>query len=181
MPATRVTIASNANQAQKTVLLIPMTASTDPTAFSSYQSLVLKTAQTKLRLKKANRVFVAGGHELKSQRDWENAIKPDITLLVSAGEDYVGARDRSIDFSQAELIYEINHQCDIVRLNERAEVDSLSLTQLETTARTLPGIIHAVAQPDLHPGTKFPMGVVFVSKGWIHPPLIGMCSIVREF
>jgi RNA-splicing ligase RtcB len=40
-------------------------------------------------------------------------------------------------------------------------------------AHTLPGLIHAVAQPDLHLGTKFPIGAVFVSKGWIHPPLIG--------
>lgn len=33
--------------------------------------------------------------------------------------------------------------------------------------------MHAVGQPDLHPGTKFPIGAVFVSKGWVHPPLIG--------
>ena len=47
------------------------------------------------------------------------------------------------------------------------------MTQLTTTAHTLPGIIHAVGQPDLHPGTKFPIGAVFASKKWIHPPLIG--------
>jgi RNA-splicing ligase RtcB len=47
------------------------------------------------------------------------------------------------------------------------------LTQLETTAHTLPGIVHAIGQPDLHPGTKFPIGAVFASKKWIHPPLVG--------
>lgn len=33
--------------------------------------------------------------------------------------------------------------------------------------------MHAVGQPDLHPGTKFLIGAVFVSRKWIHPPLIG--------
>jgi RNA-splicing ligase RtcB len=44
---------------------------------------------------------------------------------------------------------------------------------LSTTAHTLPGIVYAVGQPDLHPGTKFPIGAVIASKKWIHPPLIG--------
>jgi RNA-splicing ligase RtcB len=33
--------------------------------------------------------------------------------------------------------------------------------------------VYGVGQPDLHPGTKYPIGAVFVSKGWVHPPLIG--------
>lgn len=44
---------------------------------------------------------------------------------------------------------------------------------MTTTARSLPGMVLAVGQPDLHPGTKYPIGSVFVSKDWIHPPLIG--------
>lgn len=58
-------------------------------------------------------------------------------------------------------------------LASRADIDTLSVTQLEATAHTLSGIVHAVGQPDLHPGTKFPIGSVFASQGWIHPPLIG--------
>jgi RNA-splicing ligase RtcB len=58
-------------------------------------------------------------------------------------------------------------------LTSNAPVESLSLTQLSTTAHTLPGIVYAVGQPDLHPGTKFPIGAVIASKKWIHPPLIG--------
>jgi RNA-splicing ligase RtcB len=58
-------------------------------------------------------------------------------------------------------------------LANKAPVESLSVTQLTTTAHTLPGIVHAVGQPDLHPGTKFPIGSVFTSEKWIHPPLIG--------
>jgi RNA-splicing ligase RtcB len=48
-------------------------------------------------------------------------------------------------------------------LASRAPVESLSITQLTTTAHTLPGIVHAVGQPDLHLGTKFPIGSVFAT------------------
>lgn len=54
-----------------------------------------------------------------------------------------------------------------------APVEDLALIQLKTTAHTLPGIVHAVGQPDLCPGTKYPVGAVFASRKWIHPPLIG--------
>lgn len=63
--------------------------------------------------------------------------------------------------------------CTVSVLAEKPPIDQLSIIQLETTAHTLPGLIHAVVRPDLHPGTKFPIGAVFVSKGWIHPSLIG--------
>jgi len=68
---------------------------------------------------------------------------------------------------------EANAACTIVNLALRAPVDPTALQQLETTARTLPGLIHGVGQPDLHPGNKFPIGAVFDSTSWIHPPLIG--------
>ena len=58
-------------------------------------------------------------------------------------------------------------------LAQNTLADSLSITQLQTTARTLPGMVHATAQPDLHPGTRIPIGAVFVSRDWIHLPLIG--------
>ncbi|MCJ1364633.1 hypothetical protein MMC16_003747 [Acarospora aff. strigata] len=183
MPAIRITVALNSKQSQKAPLLLPSSANVDPTASDSYRALVLKTAQSKLRSKKASRIYVAGtGQELLEGRDWRDALKNDVVLLVSAGEEYVGLRkaeDGGVkgdgtplnDDSQPDA--RPNSDCSISILAQTAPVDPLSVTQLETTARTLPGIIHAVAQPDLHPGTKFPIGAVFVSKGWIHPPLIG--------
>lgn len=66
-----------------------------------------------------------------------------------------------------------NATCPVEILASKAPIESLSVTQLTTTAHTLPGIVHAVGQPDLHPGTKFPIGAVFASRKWIHPPLIG--------
>lgn len=175
MPATRVTIASNSKQSQKAPLLISASTSFEPRDSPSCCSLVIKTAQSKLRLKKASRVFVHGGRELTQEEDWKEVLKDDVVLLVSAGEEYIGARtDNSLPNTAAgQDNADVNPNCPVEVLAESAFVDSLSITQLETTARTLPGIIHAVGQPDLHPGTKFPIGSVFVSKGWIHPPLIG--------
>ena len=173
MPATRLTVLSNSNQSQKIPLLIPHSASLDPNSSPSCYSLVIKAAQSKLRLKKAHRIFVQGGQELTAQDDWERVLKDDVVLLVSTGEEYIGLRTED-HFSNKQHGYaEANPDCSIEVLAADAFVDSLSITQLETAARTLPGIVHAVAQPDLHPGTKFPIGAVFVSQGWIHPPIVG--------
>ena len=176
MPATRITVALNSNQSQKAPLLIPSSSSFDPNSKSSCRSLVIKTSQSKLRLKKVSRVFVAKtGQELDSEEDWRRALKDDVVLLVSAGEDYVGAKKEAAAENNLANIQtlSLNPSPKINNLANKAFIDHLSVTQLETTARTLPGIIQAVAQPDLHPGTKFPIGAVFVSEGWIHPPLIG--------
>ncbi|CAD6569832.1 MAG: hypothetical protein ASARMPREDX12_003088 [Alectoria sarmentosa] len=131
---------------------------------------------SKLRLKKARRIFVHG-KELISQKDWVQILKDDVILLVSIGEEYVGSRkdDHQSNGGQGgqHAHADANPECTIDILAEVAFLDSLSITQLETTARILPGMVHAVAQPDLHPGNKFPIGAVFVSQGWIHPPLIG--------
>ncbi|KAJ9668558.1 hypothetical protein H2201_001200 [Coniosporium apollinis] len=167
----RITISNNAKQSQKAVLILPL-ASLDPAAPDSYRALVLKGAQNKLQIKKASRIFVGGtGQELCTEDEWKSVLRDDVTLLVSKGEEYVGLRKEVAQGGSDDGIP--NPDCTINILAHAASVDSLSVTQVETTARTLPGLIHAVGQPDLHPGTKFPIGAVFVSKGWIHPPLIG--------
>ena len=47
-----------------------------------------------------------------------------------------------------------------------------AIPQLRRTAE-LPGMEYVAAMPDLHPGTGSPGGVAFVSRGLIHPKLIG--------
>lgn len=129
---------------------------------------MLKTAQSKLRIKKPSRVFLGGtGQELLTEEDWKSNIKDDVVLLISAGEEYVGLKRESKHHQEA------NPDCPVELLASRAPMEMLSVTQLKNTARDLPGMVHAVGQPDLHPGTKFPIGAVFVSRGHIHPPLIG--------
>jgi hypothetical protein len=96
MPAIRVTVASNAKQSQKAPVIIPASASADPKAASSIRALVFKTAQLKLRLKKPTRVFAGRtGQELLTEDDWKLNVKDDVVLLISAGEEYVGARKAS--------------------------------------------------------------------------------------
>jgi hypothetical protein len=96
MPATRITIALNAKQSQRAPLLIPASASPDPSNASSVRALVVKTAQSKLRLKKPTRIFVGGtGHELLSEDDWKSNIRDDVVLLLSAGEEFVGVKRES--------------------------------------------------------------------------------------
>jgi hypothetical protein len=96
MPAIRVTVASNANQSQKAPVVIPASASANLAAASSIRALVFRTAQSKLRLKKPTRVFVGRtGQELLTEDDWKPNVKDDTVLLISAGEEYVGARKES--------------------------------------------------------------------------------------
>ncbi|MCJ1407064.1 hypothetical protein MMC19_001134 [Ptychographa xylographoides] len=176
MPSIRVTIALNSKQSQKSPLLIPDSVLPDPTRSNSRKALVIKAAQSKLRLKKASRIFVARtGQELLDEHDWKNSVRDDVVLLVSAGENYVGVKKEmpESDGGSTAGLEALTLGNPVYILGNKAYIDPLSIAQLETTARTLPGIIHAVAQPDLHPGTKFPIGAVYVSKGWIHPPLIG--------
>ena len=91
--ATRVTIANNAQQSQKAPLLISASASVDPAAANSMQSLVFKTAQAKLKLKKPSRVFVKQtGQELIADSNWTHNVKNDTVLLVSVGEEYIGVK-----------------------------------------------------------------------------------------
>jgi hypothetical protein len=93
MPPLRVTISLNTNQTIKTPLLLPADASPDPNAAKSCWSLVVKAAQSKLRLKKVQRIFVARtGDELTTEEDWTRVLRNDVVLLVSAGEEYVGLK-----------------------------------------------------------------------------------------
>lgn len=64
-----------------------------------------------------------------------------------------------------------NPDCPV--LGTCAPVNDIALTQLKTTAHCLAGIVHAAGQPYLCPGNKYPVGAVFASRGWVHPPLIG--------
>ncbi|KAF2639823.1 hypothetical protein P280DRAFT_50100 [Massarina eburnea CBS 473.64] len=162
MPAMRVTIASNANQSIRAPLVIPAKNTSDP------RNLIFHAAKSKLRLKKPIRIFLGGaGHELAFEADWKLHLRNDVTLLISAGEEYVGVREVHGENDDT------HPECPMYILADKAYVDSLSRVQLENAARTLPGIVHAAGQPDLHPGTKFPIGAAFASYKWIHPLLIG--------
>jgi hypothetical protein len=116
MPATRITVALNANQSQKAPLLVPASASPDPVQSGSIRALVFKTAQSKLRLKKPSRIYLGGtGHELLNEEDWKHNIKNDAVFLVSAGEEFVGVKRESSVHGKFILsilsTFALNHSC----------------------------------------------------------------------
>ncbi|EOD43680.1 putative release factor h-coupled family protein [Neofusicoccum parvum UCRNP2] len=173
MPATRLTIALNSNRSTKTILVVPDASPAAPDAATSIRAQVLRTASTKLRLKlkkgASARTFAARtGAELLSADDWTRACRPDAVLLVSAGEDFVGKKEE-----EEETDAPSSPNASIANLAAAAYVDPAALAQLRATAALLPGVVHAAGQPDLHPGSRFPVGAVFVAAGWVHPPLIG--------
>lgn len=165
MPSTCWTIALNANRNTRSVVVIRDS--------EDLEQAIIKAANSKLRLpKKAQlRVFVeTTGQELLNAQSWSDILSSashpaNNMLLISAGEDFVGTVSQSKTHQNTEV--------PVVNLAEASYIEDAALRQLRITAETLPGIIHAVGQPDLHPGNKYPIGAVFVSHGWVHPPLIG--------
>ena len=151
MALLRLTIISNSKQTQKATLLLPP---------NSQRNAILKAAKDKLRLKKPTRIFLPGGDELTTDTF---EIRDGSEFLVSCGEEYIGLRKTSSV---------PNHNCVVRVIAKSSYIDPISSTQLHSTA-TLPGMVQAVGMPDLHPGTKSPVGAAFVSRGFIHPPLIG--------
>ena len=183
MPSIRVTVSLNTNRTIRAPLLVPTPDFSSTSAYSrTLQGAVFQCAQTKLRLKKPTKIYAHGGKVLVSEQDWHDVLHNDAILLVSAGEEYIGKVDEanlsllaSEDFeASSEDIQRLTYkEPTIHNLASSSFVDLSAIKQLQVTAQTLPGIVYAVAQPDLHPGTKFPIGAVFVSQGWVHPPLIG--------
>ncbi|KAF8249986.1 hypothetical protein K440DRAFT_581684, partial [Wilcoxina mikolae CBS 423.85] len=161
MPIHRLTLARNSNRNTRTILLLNTTTTTNPLA------TILTTARTKLRarIKTARLFLLPTGHELDVTDNPSLlsalASTPDATLLISEGEDFVGV---------ASPIPTVGGV--VKNLAKNTYTDPQAIQQLNSSA-ALQGITMAVGQPDLHPGTKFPIGAVFVSKEWLHPPLIG--------
>ena len=177
MPLIRTTIASNVNRSKRAPLLISIPDPWDknPFHYGRCLEIVHQEARKKLHLKHALRVYTTDGKNIHGEQAWEDVLKNEVVLIVAGNEDYVGARTyKEPAESQGDsLTTDVKEDCPTEILADQAEISPTSIAQLETTARTLPGIVHATGQPDLHPGTKFPIGAVFVSKDWIHPPLIG--------
>lgn len=176
MPLKRFTLAVNTNRNIRTVVLYS-------TREGDLDSTLLKAAHAKLRIpKKASprlRFFQASsGAEIVCSVDgwmrFSDECENDSLVLVSVGEDFIGkVGSGSGSPSTSTSTGRTSEPASVVNLAALSHVEPDAQRQLTTTAKTLPGIIHAVGLPDLHPGNKYPIRAVFVSQGWIHPPLIG--------
>ena len=152
---TRITIICNANQTLRSTFLLPCPS----------LPAIHKAARDKLRLKKPTRVFLAGGTEIPDEQTLATYLQNGAEFHISCDEDFIGIKKVDSATEQAADV-EIRVIC------KEAYVDPVSVTQLRATGR-MRGMKQVVGMPDLHPGIKFPVGAVFVSEGWIHPPLIG--------
>ena len=152
-PAIRVTLALNANRNQRTVVVIaPKT---------NVRETLHRAAHGKLRVprKAALRIFHATtGAQPDAEDDWNGFCEDDdCMLLVSVGEEFIGKISETHSTS-----CNANHAI-ISILAVLSSVEDEAVRQLHLTARSLPGILNAVGQPDLHPGNKFPIGAAYVS------------------
>jgi RNA-splicing ligase RtcB len=160
----RLTIALNINRNQRTILLLPPN-STGEAIRLAIEKVASTRLRTKLKKSDTSRIYIAdNGTEVSNEALGD--IPEDTLLLFSTKEDYIGKTITSPSTNPSNTYTSVN-------LAKEAYVEPDAFTQLESAAKSLPGTIHTVAQPDLHPGNKFPIGAVLVSKGWIHPPLIG--------
>lgn len=149
MPTFRVNLISNAKQTQRITFLLSDTSA----------SAIFKASKDKLRLKKPSRIFLPDGDEVTD--DITPHLQNGVEFLVSCGENFIGIRKTTQPLT-----------CNVVVIAKQSFVDPVAITQLNSTA-ALPGMIQAVGMPDLHPGTKSPVGAAFITEEYVYPPLIG--------
>src|SRR5437773_7919 len=125
---TRISLASNAKQTNKTIVLLP---SNTP----DVRAHLFSIATQKLRIKKPSRILLSGGRELHSQTDFQSVLKNDITLLISSGEDYVG------NITYTEHSAPTSTQPEIRVLATATPIESEAVKQLRLAAEQLPGIL----------------------------------------
>ena len=147
----RVTLINNAKQSTRTTFLLP-----EPTS----PSAILVGAQNKLRLRKPSRIFLACGEEITNSPG--EHLHNGVELLISCGEEFVGTHKPLITASS----------CQVRVIAQDTYIDPQARQQLEAVG-FLPGMTKVVGMPDLHPGTKSPVGAAFVSEGVVYPALIG--------
>ena len=149
----RITLFNNQNQQQKTTILME-----SPTIQQIHDC-----CKNKLRIK-STRIFHQS-NQVTSQSQLDSLLESvsELSLVLSKGEDFIGA---SIP------IQPFKHPTTIKVIATKSFIDQEAIAQLKTTA-TLEGIVSAVGMPDLHPGNKYPVGAVFASKDIIYPALIG--------
>lgn len=153
MPSRPLTVILNSNHTKKfTLLLRPQ----DP---PGPRNIILCDARNKFRIKGLCSVFLQGGSLLEDETDLGDLVTQ---VWVSKGEPYSGPPANP---------YRSNDRGEVRIIAEKSFVDDKAVKQLESVAE-LPGVRLAVGMPDLHPGSRFPIGCAICCDG-IYPALIG--------
>jgi RNA-splicing ligase RtcB len=118
-------------------------------------------------------------------------------VIVSAGEDYIGAlpmisnlETTTTTTTTVETLFASdaapaptphpsattapNLYKTVNILSHHAPLDPLAIQQLQSTSQSLHHLTHTIGMPDLCPGTKHPVGAVYISQnGVVYPELVG--------
>lgn len=161
----RLTVANNAKQTEKSVLLLKTTGDG-----ANLVESIINHAKKKLRLKgKTFRLFsLKEGNELLVSEDILR-LPTDSVVCVSCGEDFVGKAPSNT----AALAQPSTTEIAINVFASRSFIHEDAVAQLERTARQLPGVKIAAGMPDLHPGNLHPIGASFATEGYVYPALVG--------
>ncbi|EJD40593.1 release factor H-coupled R [Auricularia subglabra TFB-10046 SS5] len=153
----------NANHSKRSTILL----STDA---PDVQSRILREARNKFRSKALSQVFLQGGLLLGPDDDLPLGVSQ---VWVGKGEPYTGPPSPAT--SQGA-------KGEVRVLAREAYVDDGAVKQLDAVAAA-PGVLHAVGMPDLHPGSRFPIGCAIAATG-VYPALVGSdigCGVALYF
>ncbi|KAJ7430715.1 release factor H-coupled R [Mycena galericulata] len=148
-----VTVTLNYNHGKRFALLV----SPSP---QGHHDTILREARNKFRAKVSS-VFLPGGLILAEGESIPELVSQ---VWVSRGEPYAGppgAPNGSLAADAAELHL----------ISGKSFIDDKAIEQLKFVGR-LPGVHLTVGLPDLHPGSRFPIGCAIAADG-IYPALIG--------
>lgn len=158
-----LTLTLNTNHSKRSTILLPTDA---PDA----QSRILREARNKFRTKALSQVFLQGGVLLGQDDDLPLGVSQ---VWVGKGEPYTGPPSPATSPGA---------KGDVRVLAREAYVDDGAVKQLEAVAAA-PGVLHAVGMPDLHPGSRFPIGCAVAATG-VYPALVGSdigCGVALYF
>ncbi|EJU02044.1 release factor H-coupled R [Dacryopinax primogenitus] len=122
---------------------------------------LLTQARNKFRSKALSTVFRQGGVVLGLE---DELPQDENKVWISKGEEYNGPPAR-------EQLREPGDVAEVRTIASKSYVNDQAVKQLQQVA-ALPGVRVAVGMPDLHPGSRFPIGCALIADG-VYPALIG--------
>ncbi|KAJ6596977.1 release factor H-coupled R [Mycena vulgaris] len=148
-----VTVILNFNHSKRFALRISPSSETDD------RETILREARNKFRAKLSS-VFLAGGVKFEGEHLPELVSQ----VWVGKGEPYCGPPSTPHGSTAAA-------DAEVHIISARSYLDEKAIEQLKLVGR-LPGVSLVVGLPDLHPGSRFPIGCAIAAEG-VYPALIG--------
>ncbi|KAF8212149.1 tRNA-splicing ligase RtcB-domain-containing protein [Mycena galopus ATCC 62051] len=155
MPSRAITVILNSNHNKRFALLL------SEGDVQQGPQAILREAKNKFRTKALSSVFLQGGVILA---DGEPVPELVLQVWIGKGEPYCGPPGIAHGSPSA-------FDSELHLISGKSYLDDKAIDQLKTVGR-LPGVALAVGLPDLHPGSRFPIGCAIAAEG-VYPALIG--------